>query len=130
MSLAVGVMIIASTMQVIADVVVLNGSFEATTLALGNNYTVGSDIAGVPDWTFSESASQVCGLATVGTSPGNTGGLQAFSPFPDGSNNAAFVYGQGTFSPNDQRLYRRGELRDQLLRQWAPQSRLDRRRSR
>jgi hypothetical protein len=96
-AVALGTVVIGGTTPAIADVVVLNSSFEATELPWANNYSVGSDIDTVPNWTFTAVPPNYSGLVTAGTSPGNTGGLQAFSPFPDG-HNAAFVSGRGTFS--------------------------------
>lgn len=81
--------------------IVQNNSFEATTgLNPGQNYSVPGDLASVPDWTFVSDPDTVMyvGLVTAGTTPGYTGGLQALSPFPDGTQ-AAFIYGSSaTFS--------------------------------
>lgn len=81
----------------VADVVVLNGSFTSLELPQANNYSVGTDIKEVKHWTFSAEPPSFAGLVTAGPPAGNTGGLQAISPFPDGPN-AAFITGQGEFS--------------------------------
>lgn len=80
-----------------ADVTVLNGSFTSLELPSANNYSVGVDIKEVEHWTFAAEPPHFAGLVTAGPPSGNTGGLQAFSPFPDGPN-AAFISGQGEFS--------------------------------
>lgn len=97
-AVALGTVVIGGTTPAIADVVVLNSSFEASELPAANNYYVGPDIDSIPGWNFIGVPPQYSGLVTAGTSPGNTGGLQAFSPFPDGNNNAAFLMGRGSFS--------------------------------
>lgn len=85
----------------VAAPIVQNNSFEANTgLNPGQNYSVPGDLASVPDWTFVSDPGTVMyvGLVTAGTTPGYTGGLQALSPFPDGTQ-AAFIYGpSATFS--------------------------------
>ena len=96
-AVALGTVVIGGMTPAIADVVVLNSSFEADVLRLAETYYVGPDIDSIPGWKFSAVPPQYSGLVTVGPSPGNTGGLQALSPFPVG-NNVAFVMGRGTFS--------------------------------
>jgi hypothetical protein len=102
LAVAAGALIMGGTTPVIAAPVVLNNSFEATTgpatLNPQNNYTVGFDLTSVVNWTFADYPTQIAGVVTAyGVSPTDRGGLQAWSPFPDGTN-AAFVYGQSTFS--------------------------------
>ena len=94
---AIAAVIIFGARQLIADVIVLNRSFEAnTSLNPQSSYTVGDDLPAVINWDFPAYPTQIAGLVTDGP-VGNFGGLQALSPFPQGSK-AAFLYGNSTFS--------------------------------
>lgn len=99
-AIAVVVLAAGGFSSVVAAPIVLNNSFEANTgLNPGSNYDVGLSIASVTDWTFATSGGATYdGLVTAGTTAGFTGGLNALSPFPDGTQ-AAFIYGpSATFS--------------------------------
>lgn len=106
LAVAVVGLVIGGTTPTMAAVVVANNSFEADTgvsLGVGANYYVGrttSEITSVPGWDFftNDGTYRYNGLATQGsTLLENSGGLQSWSPYPDG-NNAAFVLGGGSFS--------------------------------
>ena len=100
-------LVIGGTTPAIAAVVVANNSFEATTgLGVGETYYVNRGPAyftgSVPGWTFrtSDASYSFNGLVTQGSSESllaNSGGLQSWSPYPNGTT-AAFVLGGGSFS--------------------------------
>ena len=98
-------LVIGGTTPAIAAVVVANNSFEATTgLGAAGTYYLGrgpaSDLTSVPGWDFftNDGTYRYNGLATQGSSLlANSGGLQSWSPYPDGTT-AAFVLGGGSFS--------------------------------
>ena len=106
LAVAMVALVFGGTTPAIAAVVVANNSFEADTgvsLGVGENYYVGlsnSAITSVPGWTFHTYNGTVRynGIATQGSSLlANSGGLQSWSPYPNGTN-AAFVEGGGSFS--------------------------------
>jgi hypothetical protein len=87
-------LVAGSTTPAIAAVVVVNNSFEANTgLNPQTNYDAANLPGGVPGWTFTLGTGSYGGIDTSYGNPGNTGGLQAWSPFPDGTQ-AAWIYGR------------------------------------
>lgn len=105
LAVATVALVIGGATPAIADVVVINNGFEANTgLGVGETYYVnrgpGYFTGSVPGWTFraSDASYSFNGLATQGsTLLANSGGLQSWSPYPDG-NTAGFVLGGGRLS--------------------------------
>jgi hypothetical protein len=98
-------LVIGGTTPAIAAVVVTNNSFEATTgLGTTGTYYLGGGppprLTSVPGWDFftNDGTYRYNGLVTQGSSLlANSGGLNSWSPYPNGTN-AAFIEGGGSIS--------------------------------